>query len=111
MWRFMAKYDLLLTPTLAVPPFPINMQGPEVIEGRMRALRRDWLCFTFIANMTGQPAASIPAGFTARRIADRAADHRPPPRRQDGAARLGRVRGGAAVGRPMAFAARPNSDL
>jgi aspartyl-tRNA(Asn)/glutamyl-tRNA(Gln) amidotransferase subunit A len=63
MWRFMAKYDLLLTPTLAVPPFPINVQGPEVIEGRMRHWG-DWLCFTFIANMTGQPAASIPAGFT-----------------------------------------------
>ncbi|MBN9508956.1 MAG: amidase [Alphaproteobacteria bacterium] len=63
MWRFMAKYDLLLTPTLAVPPFPINVQGPEVIEGRMRHWA-DWLCFTFIGNMTGQPAASIPAGLT-----------------------------------------------
>jgi aspartyl-tRNA(Asn)/glutamyl-tRNA(Gln) amidotransferase subunit A len=35
MWRFMADYDLLLTPTLAVPPFPNYTQGPEVIEGRM----------------------------------------------------------------------------
>lgn len=63
MWRFMAKYDLLLTPTLAVPPFPINIQGPEIIDGRM-GRQADWLCFTFIANMTGQPAATIPAGFT-----------------------------------------------
>ena len=63
MWRFMAKYDLLLTPTLAVPPFPVHMQGPEVIEGRM-GRPADWLCFTFPANMTGQPAATIPAGFT-----------------------------------------------
>jgi aspartyl-tRNA(Asn)/glutamyl-tRNA(Gln) amidotransferase subunit A len=23
-----------------------------------------WLCFTFITNLTGQPTASIPAGFT-----------------------------------------------
>ena len=63
MWRFMANYDLLLTPTLAVPPFPVHMQGPEKIEGRM-GRNADWLCFTFPANMTGQPAATIPAGFT-----------------------------------------------
>ena len=63
MWRFMAKYDLLLTPTVAVPAFPVHMQGPEVIDGRM-GRPADWLCFTFPANMTGQPAASIPAGFT-----------------------------------------------
>jgi aspartyl-tRNA(Asn)/glutamyl-tRNA(Gln) amidotransferase subunit A len=63
MWRFMAKYDLLLTPTLAVPPFPIEIQGPEKIDGRMVA-NTQWLAFTFPLNMTGQPAASIPAGFT-----------------------------------------------
>ena len=63
MWRYMANYDLLLTPTLAVPAFPLYMQGPEIIEGRM-VPSADWLCFTFPTNMTGQPAASIPAGFT-----------------------------------------------
>jgi aspartyl-tRNA(Asn)/glutamyl-tRNA(Gln) amidotransferase subunit A len=63
MWRFMAKYDLLLTPTLAVPAFPLYMQGPEIIEGRMVSSGQ-WLCFTFITNLTGQPTASIPAGFT-----------------------------------------------
>jgi len=39
MWRFMANYDLLLTPTLAVPPFPVHCQGPEKIDGRMVARR------------------------------------------------------------------------
>jgi aspartyl-tRNA(Asn)/glutamyl-tRNA(Gln) amidotransferase subunit A len=63
MWRFMANYDLLLTPTLAVPPFPVHMQGPEIIDGRM-VRSADWLCFTFPANLTGQPAASVPAGST-----------------------------------------------
>ncbi|WP_455853586.1 amidase [Pantoea endophytica] len=64
MWRFMQRYDLLLSPTLAVPPFPLNMQGPEVIDGRM--VRSDhWLSFCFPFNFTGQPAASVPAGFTA----------------------------------------------
>ena len=64
LWRFMQRYDLLLTPTLAVPPFPLNMQGPEIIDGRM--VRSDhWLSFCYPFNFTGQPAASIPAGFTA----------------------------------------------
>lgn len=64
MWRFMQHYDLLLSPTLAVPPFPLNMQGPETIDGRM--VRSDhWLSFCFPFNFTGQPAASVPAGFTA----------------------------------------------
>ena len=63
MWRFMQRYDLLLTPTLAVPPFALDIQGPERIDGRMVA-NTQWLAFTFPMNMTGQPAASIPAGFT-----------------------------------------------
>ena len=63
MWKFMRKYDLLLTPTLACPPFPVHMQGPEKIDGRM-VEPFQWLAFTFPLNMTGQPAASIPAGWT-----------------------------------------------
>jgi aspartyl-tRNA(Asn)/glutamyl-tRNA(Gln) amidotransferase subunit A len=63
MWKFMSKYDLLLTPTLAVPPFPVHCQGPERIDGRMVASTQ-WLAFTYPINLTGQPAASIPAGFT-----------------------------------------------
>jgi aspartyl-tRNA(Asn)/glutamyl-tRNA(Gln) amidotransferase subunit A len=63
MWRFMRRYDLLLTPTLAVPPFALHMQGPEKIDGRIVPPSM-WLAFTFPLNMTGQPAASVPAGFT-----------------------------------------------
>jgi aspartyl-tRNA(Asn)/glutamyl-tRNA(Gln) amidotransferase subunit A len=63
MWRFMADYDLLLSPTLTVPPFPVHMQGPERVDGRM-VPSAAWLGFTLPINMTGQPAASVPAGFT-----------------------------------------------
>ncbi|TCK37225.1 aspartyl-tRNA(Asn)/glutamyl-tRNA(Gln) amidotransferase subunit A [Paraburkholderia sp. BL8N3] len=63
MWRFMNNYDLLLTPTLTVPPFPIHCQGPEKTDGRMVAPTQ-WLSFTYPINLTGQPAASVPAGFT-----------------------------------------------
>ncbi len=63
MWRFMRDYDLLLTPTLAVPPFETGIQGPGVIDGR-EVPDTYWLSFTFPINMTGQPAATVPAGFT-----------------------------------------------
>ena len=46
-------------------------------------------------NLTGQPAATVPAGFTRRRAAGRAADRRRPPRRRPRAARGRGVRGRA----------------
>jgi aspartyl-tRNA(Asn)/glutamyl-tRNA(Gln) amidotransferase subunit A len=63
MWRFMRRYDLLLTPTLCIPPFPLGIQGPEEIAGR-KVSPNHWLSFTFPINMTGQPAATVPAGLT-----------------------------------------------
>lgn len=63
MWRFMAEFDLLISPTLTVPPFPVHMQGPERVDGRMVSPSA-WLGFTSPINLTGQPAASVPAGFT-----------------------------------------------
>ena len=63
MWRFMSRYDLLLTPTLAVPPFQLHVQGPEKIDGNIVPPFK-WLAFTFPFNLTGQPAATVPAGFS-----------------------------------------------
>lgn len=63
MWRFMSRYDLFLTPTLAVPPFEVGIQGPATIDGRP-VEPFEWLHFTYPLNFTGQPAASIPAGWT-----------------------------------------------
>ena len=63
LWRFMRKYDLLLTPTVAVPAFGLGIQGPPTIDGKEVA-PFDWIPFNFPFNMSGQPAASIPAGFT-----------------------------------------------
>lgn len=63
MWRFMQNYDLLLTPTLAVPPFEVGIQGPSVIDGKP-VEPFEWLHFTYPLNFTGQPAATIPAGWT-----------------------------------------------
>ncbi|MDO6584676.1 amidase family protein [Salipiger sp. 1_MG-2023] len=61
--RFFGQYDLLISPTLTVPPFALHMQGPEKTEGRI-VDPSAWLGFCFPFNMTGQPAASVPAGLT-----------------------------------------------
>jgi aspartyl-tRNA(Asn)/glutamyl-tRNA(Gln) amidotransferase subunit A len=60
-------FDILVTPTVAVPPFPLLMQGPEQIAGRsVRPM--EWIPFTFPVNMCGMPAASVPAGWTVRNL-------------------------------------------
>jgi len=63
MWRFMEYFDLLLTPASAVAAFPADSEGPPRIEGRDIA-PGGWTPFSAVANLTGQPAASVPAGFT-----------------------------------------------
>jgi aspartyl-tRNA(Asn)/glutamyl-tRNA(Gln) amidotransferase subunit A len=57
---FFNDYDLLLSPVMPVPPFAADQLGPPGIA------RNDWSwCpFTWIANLTQQPAASVPCGFT-----------------------------------------------
>lgn len=63
MNRFMARYDLLLTPTLPMPAFAIDCNGPGTIAGT--AVEDDaWSPALYPANLTGQPAASVPAGWT-----------------------------------------------
>ena len=61
--RLFEKYDLLLTPTIACPPFAIGLDNPTEIAGKS-VPPYAWIPFTFPFNMTGQPAASVPCGFT-----------------------------------------------
>ncbi|PYM16858.1 MAG: amidase [Candidatus Rokuibacteriota bacterium] len=60
---FLARFDLLLTPTVAVPPFPLGSRPPRQIDGRDVSVL-GWMPFTFPFNLTGQPACSVPAGWT-----------------------------------------------
>jgi hypothetical protein len=46
-----------------VPPFGQGLQGPATIDGR-KVDAFHWLSFAFPFNFTGQPAATVPAGFT-----------------------------------------------
>jgi aspartyl-tRNA(Asn)/glutamyl-tRNA(Gln) amidotransferase subunit A len=62
--QFFSNYDILLTPTLATPSFPVG-QHPEIIDGTA-VPHRHWgfTPFTYPFNMAGNTAASVPAGFT-----------------------------------------------
>ncbi len=59
----MDTYDLLLTPTMAVPPFPIG-QPPDRIDGKDVPPRSSYSPMTRPFNLSGQPAASVPCGFS-----------------------------------------------
>ena len=63
MARFMESYDLILTPTAPLLPFPINRDGPGSIDG-IAVADDAWSPALYPANLTGQPAASVPAGWT-----------------------------------------------
>jgi amidase len=64
--RFMLGYDLLLTPTLGEPPVPLGAfdSTPEfALKGMIRAAQ--FVPFTPICNVTGQPAMSVPLFWNA----------------------------------------------
>ena len=60
---FFDDYDLLLSPTMAVPAFPID-QRPSVIGGKQVEPFWGYLPFTYPINMSGQTASSVPCGFS-----------------------------------------------
>lgn len=67
-WRmcsFFERYDLLLTPTLAVVPFPHpgGPAGPAEIGGEPIERFAGWH-LTYPFNLTGQPAVTVPCGFS-----------------------------------------------
>jgi len=67
--KFSETCDLLLTPQMpvgawAAEPGPGPHQGPTSIGGRPTPTMFDRLPFTFPFNLTGQPAATVPCGFT-----------------------------------------------
>jgi aspartyl-tRNA(Asn)/glutamyl-tRNA(Gln) amidotransferase subunit A len=62
MRRVFNEYDLLVTPTLSVDAFEIGIVGPRAVAGQPVSHLAWTLCYPF--NLTGQPAATVPCGFT-----------------------------------------------
>lgn len=61
---YLGDNALLITPTVASLPFPADDEGPIGPDGAPMDIV-DWCPFTFAMNLTGQPAVTVPAGWTA----------------------------------------------
>ncbi|MDH3236130.1 MAG: amidase family protein [Alphaproteobacteria bacterium] len=64
--RFLEGYDLILTPTVASPPMPLG--SFDYVEGNRATARESVFAlaaFTPLANVTGNPAMSVPLHWTA----------------------------------------------
>jgi aspartyl-tRNA(Asn)/glutamyl-tRNA(Gln) amidotransferase subunit A len=61
--KLFEEYDLLLTPTTSVAAFPSRRLYPEHFEDHPWDWSR-WAGFSYPFNFTGQPAATVPCGFT-----------------------------------------------
>jgi aspartyl-tRNA(Asn)/glutamyl-tRNA(Gln) amidotransferase subunit A len=61
MRQFMQRYDLLVTPTVALPAF----DGPRAGHAKMSAeAMLGWTPFSYPFNLTQQPAITVPCGLT-----------------------------------------------
>jgi amidase len=61
---FMETRDLLILPTVAVPPFPVELRYPTEINGKPLDNYTQWFFLTYGITVTGLPAISVPCGFT-----------------------------------------------
>ena len=60
-----AQYDLLLTPTTPVSPFPWTQPHAEWIDGKAQSNYYRWLALTYVVTLTTHPALSLPCGSDA----------------------------------------------
>lgn len=69
MWRrfraFLEKYEYFVLPTTQLPPFDVNTPYPTELAGVRFTNYIDWMKACWYISVTGNPAASVPGGFTA----------------------------------------------
>jgi len=68
LWRrfqaFLEKYEYFVLPTTQLPAFDVNMPYPTEIAGVKFNNYIDWMKSCWYISATGNPAASVPGGFT-----------------------------------------------
>ncbi|MFW9826037.1 MAG: amidase [Candidatus Thorarchaeota archaeon] len=62
-YHFFKEYDILLTPTTGLPAFELGILFPTQINGKMVSPTA-WAPLVSVFNMIGNPAASIPCGWS-----------------------------------------------
>ena len=61
---FFDKYEFLAMPVTSVPPFSIDLEYPNDINGVVPETYLDWMWPCYTVSVTALPAMSIPSGFT-----------------------------------------------
>ena len=61
---FMQQYEFLILPVSQVLPFDVNQPYPTEINGVKMTTYIDWMKSCYYISVTGQPALSVPCGFT-----------------------------------------------
>lgn len=59
------EYDVLALPAAIVPPFDVDVRYIEQVGDHAFDNYVDWIYITYAISLTGCPAISVPAGFTA----------------------------------------------
>ncbi len=65
MRRFMERYEFFVLPATQVPPFDVNQPYPTEIDGVAMETYIDWMKSCYYISIVGNPAISVPCGFTA----------------------------------------------
>ena len=63
MQRVFEGYDLVLSPTVAVPPFSWKQLYLGEIDGRKLRTYYEWFSPTYMISLTGNPSLSLPMGL------------------------------------------------
>jgi amidase len=68
LWRrfqsFLEKYEYFVLPTTQLPPFDVTTEYPSEIADVKFESYIDWMKSCWYISATGNPAVSVPAGFT-----------------------------------------------
>jgi amidase len=65
MRQFMERYEFFVLPATQVPPFDVNQPYVTEIEGVPMETYIDWMKSCYYISVVGNPAISVPCGFTA----------------------------------------------
>jgi amidase len=61
---FFETYEFLVLPTTQLPPFDVRQPYPTEVQGQPMHTYIDWMKSCYYISTVGNPAISVPAGFT-----------------------------------------------